>query len=125
MFCFEHVMFETCKPILVVYIAFVFCILLIAIVLILCLCSSGNDDKKYLENATEIETPSVVYIHRLEDEKKDLVEGKASSEYSDNHPQLKLASEILLQQLEIYQMANYNRIEPVHRIRPCHDIDIP
>ena len=115
MFCFENVMFETCKPILVVYIVFVLCIMVIAAVMFQCLCSSDDHDKDYFENSIETGTFHIVYIHGADEEKKDLVEEPASTKDLMVHtPHSKLASEVLLQQLEIYQMANYNAIQPAY-----------
>ena len=112
MYCFENSMLETCIPFLVVYIVFVFCILLIAIVLLRCICSSFNESKDYVENNIEDDTPSVVYIHPLKDDKDIFVGNDDIPGCRITGTGKQLASNILLQQMEIYQMANYNKIQP-------------
>ena len=89
-----------------------FCILLIVIVLLRCICSSFADSKAYVENDSEEIPPSVVYIHPLKGDEQILVEkdkipGGTAKEKSEE-----IASNILLQQMEIYEMANYNLIQP-------------
>ena len=112
MFCFGNAMFESCSPILVVYLVFVLCILLIVIVLFRCICSSFTDSKDYVENDSEEIPPSVVHIHPLNGDEQILVEKDKIPGGTAKQKSEEIASKILLQQKEIYQMANYNKIEP-------------
>ena len=108
MFCFENAMFETCKPILAVYIIFVFCLLMIVIVLIRCICSTREN----IENKIEDGTPSVLYVRQSKDNKECGIGSNNISVSKKSGSSTQLATDILCQQMEIYKMANYNKIKP-------------
>jgi hypothetical protein len=90
----------------------VFCIVLIAIVLLRCICSSFNDSKDYIENNIEAGTPSIVYINSLKDDEDIFVGNDDIAGGTIPGTGKQLGSNILRQQMEIYQMANYNKIKP-------------
>ena len=112
MFCFENAMFETCKPILVVYIVFIFCVALIIIVLLRCLRASFVDTKDDIENRIENETPKVIYVQESTQTNQFLRTSKSRPNYQTSGTGSQLESDILSQQLAIYKMANYNLIQP-------------
>lgn len=106
MFCFENALFESCKPILVVYFVFVFCVILITIVLLRCVCSS--DEKEVKE-----EFLSTTHGYNFQDKNHfPKLKGNESIEDKKMGRDKKIALDIELQQMEIYQMAEYNQIRP-------------
>ena len=106
MFCFENALFESCKPILVVYFVFVFCVILISIVLLRCVCSSD-------ENELKEEFLSTTHGYNFQDKNHfPKLKGNESIEDKKMGRDKKIALDIELQQMEIYQMAEYNQIRP-------------
>ena len=106
MFCFENALFESCKPILVVYFVFVFCVILITIVLLRCVCSSD-------ENEAKEEFFSTTHGYKFQDKNHfPKLKGNESIEDKKMGRDKKIALDIELQQMEIYQMAEYNQIRP-------------
>ena len=106
MFCFENALFESCKPILVVYFVFVFCVILITIVLLRCVCSSD-------ENEAKEEFLSTTHGYNFQDKNHfPKLKGNESIEDKKMGRDKKIALDIELQQMEIYQMVEYNQIRP-------------
>ena len=107
MFCFENALFESCKPILVVYFVFVFCVILITIVLLRCVCSSSD------ENEAKEDFLSTTHGYNFQDKNHfPKLKGNESIEDKKMGRDKKIALGIELQQMEIYQMAEYNQIRP-------------
>ena len=111
MFCFENAFFETCKPILVVYFVFVFCVILITIVLLRCVCSPCKNSQSSDENKITIDIASPAHGVNIKD-KNAFLKRKDRIEDTKIGRDKKIALDIELQQMEIYQMAEYNQIRP-------------
>ena len=111
MFCFENAFFETCKRILVVYFVFVFCVILITIVLLRCVCSPCENSQSSDENKITIDIASPAHGVNIKDENA-FLKRKDRIEDTKIGRDKKIALDIELQQMEIYQMAEYNQIRP-------------
>ena len=109
MFCFENALFESCKPVLVVYFVFVFCVILITIVLLRCVCSLSKSSQSSDENKITSDIAPHAYGFR---DKNGFLERKDCIEDMKIGRDKKIALDIELQQMEIYQMAEYNQIRP-------------
>ena len=115
MFCFENALFESCEPILVVYFVFVFCVILITIVWLRCACSSCQSSQRYDKNYSINDYPSIVYVSSIQDsDALSKIGGDKILEDIKIEKDDKISSDIVLQQMEIYQMAEYNQIKPSH-----------
>ena len=109
MSCFENATFKICKPIWVVYIVFVFCSILILIALLHCIRTSVDSVQDHIENSSnDDDIPPVLYVRQFEENIKNCQERKQTPQDKIAKLETEHDSDILMQQMEIYKMANYN-----------------